>query len=103
RYKLTPDGYGMEVEYTIDDPEDLLEPVTVRGEYRKIDDIEYVPETCEVDTARRHLQLKYPRRAPPPSGARVAFADPLPKLRRGAAHQIHRPPAPRRRRKARPA
>ncbi len=58
RYKLTPDGYGMEVEYTIDDPEYLLEPVTVRGEYRKIADIEYVPETCEVDTARRHLQFK---------------------------------------------
>jgi hypothetical protein len=58
RYKLTADGYGMDVSYTIDDPEYLREPVTVRSQYRKIADIAFIPEACEVDTARRHLQFK---------------------------------------------
>jgi hypothetical protein len=58
RYKLSSDGYGMDVSYTIYDPEYLREPVTVHGQYRKTADIEFVTETCEVDTARRHLQFK---------------------------------------------
>jgi hypothetical protein len=58
RYKLAPDGYGMEVSYTIDDPEYLREPVTVRSQYRKTADVEFIAETCELGTARRHLQFK---------------------------------------------
>lgn len=58
RYKLTPDGYGMDVTYTVTDPVYLLEPHTVRSQYRKTADIEFVPEQCEPGVARRHLQFK---------------------------------------------
>lgn len=58
RYKLTADGFGMDVEYTVTDPVYLLEPFTVRSQYRKTADIAFVTERCERDTARRHLQFK---------------------------------------------
>ena len=58
RYKLAADGYGMEVSYTIHDSVYLREPVTVRSQYRKNPDLEFVAETCELETARRHLQFK---------------------------------------------
>lgn len=58
RYKLSADGYGMDVSYTIEDPVFLREPVTVRSTYRKTADVEFVAETCELDTARRHLKFK---------------------------------------------
>jgi hypothetical protein len=58
RYKLTADGYGMDVSYTVTDPVYLSEPFTVRGQYRKTADIEFVAEQCEPGVARRHLQFK---------------------------------------------
>jgi hypothetical protein len=57
QYKLTDDGYGMRVSYTIEDPVYLTRPVTVEGEYRKSADFEFVEETCDPETARRHLQF----------------------------------------------
>jgi len=57
RYKLTDDGYGMQVSYTIDDPVFLREPVTVEGTYRKNADFEFIAESCDVETARRHLEF----------------------------------------------
>ena len=48
----------MEVSYTIHDSVYLREPVTVRSQYRKNADLEFVAETCELETARRHLQFK---------------------------------------------
>ncbi len=48
----------MEVSYTIDDSVYLREPVTVRSQYRKNDDLAFVAETCELTPARRHLQFK---------------------------------------------
>lgn len=56
RYRLSEDGYSMSVEYTIDDPVFLTEPVTVSGEYQKSSDFEFVDETCDPETARRHLR-----------------------------------------------
>jgi hypothetical protein len=58
RYKLTPDGYGMDVSYTVTDPVYLLEPFTVRSQYRKTADVEFVAEQCEPGIARRHLQFR---------------------------------------------
>jgi hypothetical protein len=58
RYKLAADGYGMEVSYTMYDSVYLREPVTVRSQYRKNADLEFVAETCDLETARRHLQFK---------------------------------------------
>ena len=55
RYRLAEDGYSMSVSYTIDDPVYLEEPVTVTGEYQKSSDFEFVEETCDPATARRHL------------------------------------------------
>ena len=57
RYKLSEDGYRMSVSYTIDDPVYLTEPVTVEGIYDKSADFEFVAETCDPETARRHLQF----------------------------------------------
>ncbi len=57
RYRLTDDGYAMSVSYTIEDPVYLSEPITVEGEYRKYSDFEFVAETCDVETARRHLEF----------------------------------------------
>jgi Family of unknown function (DUF6152) len=57
RYRLTGDGYTMSVSYTIEDPVYLTEPVTVTGEYSKSSDFEFVAETCDVETARRHLHF----------------------------------------------
>jgi hypothetical protein len=56
RYRLGADGYTMSVSYTIDDPVYLTEPVTVTGEYQKSSDFAFVPETCDAETARRHLR-----------------------------------------------
>jgi hypothetical protein len=56
RYKLAADGYRMSVEYTIEDPVFLTGPVTVTGEYQKSSDYEFVAETCDKATARRHLE-----------------------------------------------
>lgn len=57
RYRLIDDGYGMSVEYTIDDPVYLTEPVTVSGDYRKSADFEFVDEVCDPEVARRHLRF----------------------------------------------
>lgn len=58
RYTLAADGYSMQVAYTIEDPVYLREPKTITGEYRKSADFEFVTETCDPQTARRHLQFK---------------------------------------------
>ena len=55
-YRLSPDGYRIGVEYTIEDPPFLTEPVTVTGEYQKTADYAFVDEPCDPATARRHLQ-----------------------------------------------
>jgi hypothetical protein len=57
RYRLIDGGYGISVQYTIDDPEFLAEPVTVTGDYRKSADFEFVDETCDPAVARRHLSF----------------------------------------------
>ena len=58
RFKLTSDGYGMSVLYTVEDPVFLREPVTIEGAYRKIADHELVNEPCDLDTTRRHLEFQ---------------------------------------------
>ena len=58
RYRLIDGGYAMSVSYTIEDPIYLTEPVTVTGEYAKSSDFEFVTETCDKETARRHLRFR---------------------------------------------
>ena len=49
-------GFGMAVEYSIEDPLFLTEPVIVQGEYTKSADYEFVEEQCDPAVARRHLR-----------------------------------------------
>jgi hypothetical protein len=65
RYELAADGLRMSVSYTIEDPEFLTEPVTVTGEYQKGADYEFVAETCDPATARKHLQFQGAVRSQP--------------------------------------
>ena len=58
RYALTDGGYRMSVSYTIEDPVYLTRPVTVEGEYQKSANFEFVAESCDAETARRHLQFR---------------------------------------------
>jgi hypothetical protein len=58
RYALAADGLRMSVAYTIEDPEVLAAPVTVTGEYQKGVDYEFVAETCDPATARKHLEFQ---------------------------------------------
>ena len=58
RYRLTKDGYGMAVSYTIEDPMYLTEPATQEGTYRKIADHEFIDVPCDLETARRHLKFE---------------------------------------------
>ena len=58
RFKLTGDGYGMTVSYTVEDPVFLSEPVTIEGMYRKVADHELVNEPCDLETTRRHLEFE---------------------------------------------
>jgi hypothetical protein len=58
RYRLHEDGYGMDVSYTITDPVYLRAPVTVTGSYNKAADFEFIAESCDPATARRHLQFR---------------------------------------------
>ena len=57
-YALTDGGYRMDVSYTIEDPVYLTRPVTVTGEYQKVADFNFIEETCDPATARRHLQFR---------------------------------------------
>ena len=58
RFKLTEDGTGMTVSYTLEDPVYLSEPVTRSGRYTKIADHELAFELCDLETTRRHLQFE---------------------------------------------
>lgn len=58
KYRLTNGGLRMIVEYTVEDPVNLLEPMSAIGVYDKDADREFVWEPCDVDTARQHLQLE---------------------------------------------
>jgi hypothetical protein len=56
RYRLIEDGFGMSVSYTIEDPEFLIEPVTVTANYRISADFDFIDEQCDLDVASRHLR-----------------------------------------------
>ncbi len=60
--KLVPadvahDGYAISVSCMIEDPVHLREPATAEGKYRKSSDYEFVAESCDIETARRHLEF----------------------------------------------
>ena len=59
RYRLTEDGFGMQVSYTIEDPVYLAEPATQEGSYRKVSDHEFSNVPCDPETARRHLTFEW--------------------------------------------
>ena len=58
RYRLTEDGFGMQVSYTIEDPVSLAEPATQEGSYRKVLGHEFTNVPCDPETARRHLKFE---------------------------------------------
>ncbi len=58
RFRLSEDGFGMDVSITVEDPEYLAAPYTREGGYDKIRDHEFSDVPCDPETARRHLQFE---------------------------------------------
>ena len=58
RFKLSEDGFGMDVSITVEDPEYLSAPYTRQGGYNKVRDHAFSDIPCDPDTARRHLQFE---------------------------------------------
>ena len=56
-YRLIDGGYGLELEYTIEDPEYLSESVKLGRNFRLVPDYEFTDEPCNVEVARRHLEF----------------------------------------------
>ena len=56
-YRLIDGGYGLELEYTIEDPEYLSESVKLGRNFRLVPDYEFTDEPCNVEAARRHLEF----------------------------------------------
>lgn len=56
-YRLTEDGYGLELTYTITDPEYLTETVSLGRNFRLVPDYQFTDEPCDPEAARRHLQF----------------------------------------------
>ena len=56
-YRLIEDGYGLELSYSITDPEYLKESVELKRNFRLISAYEFTDEPCDKLTARRHLQF----------------------------------------------
>ena len=58
RFRLSGDGFGMDVSIIVEDPEYLVAPYTREGGYNKVRDHEFSDIPCDLDTARRHLQFE---------------------------------------------
>ena len=56
-YRLVDDGYGMELTYTITDPEYLTGSVELGRNFRLVPDYDFADEPCDLVQARRHLQF----------------------------------------------
>ena len=56
-YRLVDGGYGLELEYTITDPDYLRESVRLGRNFRLIPDYQFTNEPCDIEAARRHLQF----------------------------------------------
>ena len=56
-YRLTDGGYGLELTYTITDPEYLTDTVELGRNFRLIPDYDFTEEPCDPVQARRHLQF----------------------------------------------
>ncbi|MDD9891635.1 MAG: DUF6152 family protein [Gammaproteobacteria bacterium] len=56
-YRLTDGGYGLELTYTITDPQYLTESVQLGRNFRLVPDYEFTDEPCDPVAARRHLQF----------------------------------------------
>jgi hypothetical protein len=56
-YRLVDGGYGLELEYTITDPDYLRESVRLGRNFRLIPDYQFTNEPCNIEAARRHLQF----------------------------------------------
>jgi hypothetical protein len=55
RYRLGNDGKTLTLEFTMNDPEYLSEPVTIKHTYDLLADYTLQDYTCDPATARRHL------------------------------------------------
>ena len=58
RYQLADGGLGMSLTYTLEDPVNLREPVTIQGRYRKVADHEFPEEYCDAETSRKFLEFQ---------------------------------------------
>ena len=56
-YRLIDGGYGLELTYTISDPQYLTRTVELGRNFRLIPDYEFTDEPCDPEAARRHLQF----------------------------------------------
>jgi len=54
-YRLTDDGRGLSLTFTMEDPEYLTEPVTITHRYRLNPDYQIQDYYCDPEDARRHL------------------------------------------------
>ena len=56
-YRLTDGGYGLELTYTITDPEYLSASVQLGRNFRLVQNYDFNDEPCDPTAARRHLQF----------------------------------------------
>jgi hypothetical protein len=56
RYRLTDGGETLTVDFTIEDPEYLTEPFNASELWRYAPQLKLVPNKCDVEVARRHLE-----------------------------------------------
>lgn len=55
RYELLDDGRTLQISYVLEDPEYLAEPVTDTRQWRYAPHLELLPNTCDLEIARRSI------------------------------------------------
>lgn len=58
RYEPTPDGSRLRLSYVLEDPEYFVEPVAGEFEWHYAPDFDLIPYSCDLDVARRYLELE---------------------------------------------
>jgi hypothetical protein len=54
RYSLSEDGTTLSIDYVLDDPEYLSEPVRASRKWRYAPGLEFIPNRCDLDNPRRY-------------------------------------------------
>ena len=56
RYSLTDNGTTLSIDYVLEDPEYLAEPVTDTRQWRYAPELELLPNQCDLENARRYVE-----------------------------------------------